>query len=119
MFRVLSQTLLAFVLLGAGGYLSFVFLQSLADGPKVWAILSSLPMGASGIFLLMRAGKSDATVIKKTTIPTLGENTAGKNVGLEGRLEESNQMTAEWNKTNKARERLRMLEVQATGGKDV
>lgn len=119
MFRVVGQTLLAFILLAAGGYLSFVFLESLADGPKVWAIVSSLPMGASGIFLLMRAGKSDATVMKKTEIPTLGETTGGTQTGLEERIDQNNQMTAEWNKTNKARERLRMLEVQATGGKDV
>lgn len=115
MFRVIYQTTLGLLLLAAGLYLAFVFLQSLADGPAVWAILAAAPIIVSGILLLFRAGKSDDTVVKKTKIPTLGESQPeGVQKGLEDRLEKSNKMSAEWAKTNKARERLRMLELASS-----
>lgn len=111
MFRVLSQTLLGLVLVAAGGYLAFIFLQGLADGPELWAIASATPVAVSGVVLLHRAGKSDASVMRKTKIPQLGENhEANTPTGFEAKLAQDNAMIKDWGNTVDTRNQLKTLQ---------
>src|SRR6185369_13070041 len=110
MLQVVSQTLLGLILLGSGGYLAFIFLTHLADGTGTWAILSAIPILLSGIFLLWRAGKSDATVVKKTKIPQLGESQDNGGGGdFSSQIQKNNEMMEEWQQTTESRDRLHML----------
>ncbi len=116
MLRVMSQTLLGLILLATGGYLSFVFLKGLADSSGTWAILCAIPILVSGILLLLRAGKSDATVIKKTKIPQLG---GSEESGLAGQVKKQNEMIEEWSETNNSRDRLHMLSLSEDANKPI
>lgn len=119
MLRVLSQTLLGLILLAAGGYLSFVFLKGLADSSGTWAIFCAIPILVSAIFLLLRAGKSDATVMKKTKIPQLGENQDTESEGFSKQIEKHNEMLEEWDQTNEKRDRLHMLSLSEDADKPI
>lgn len=119
MLRVLSQTFLGLVLLAAGVYLALLFLQGLADGPDLWTIASATPITVSGIFLLHRAGKSDATVMKKTTIPTLGDNKEdGAPTGFAAKIAQDNQMIKDWGNTVDTRNQLKVLQSASAADKE-
>ena len=107
MLRVISQTFLGLILLAAGCYLFFLFLQGLADSSASWAVFCAIPLLGAGIFLLVRAGKSDATVIKKTQIPQLGSSGGG---GLENQLHKNNELVEEYSNMNHTKDKLRILE---------
>lgn len=116
MLRVFSQTILALLLLTAGGYLTFIFLQHLSDGTGVWAMLCAIPILTSGILLLLRAGKSDETVMKKTKIESPTNQASENSEGFKKILERNNQITKTWDKTNETKTRLRMLSVSDDPG---
>lgn len=118
MLRVISQTLFGLVLLAAGFYFGFVFLQGLADNSASWAIFCAIPLIIASIFLLALAGKSDATVFKKTKIPQLGENQDSATDGFANQLKKNNQMLSDWSKTNLAKDRLHMMEISAEAGNE-
>lgn len=111
MLRVISQTFLGLLLLAAGGYLGFLFLQGLADSSGTWAIFCAIPIFISGIILLLRAGKSDETVIKKTKIPQLGQSQEnGESSGFKAKLAQDNQMIKQWDNTNELRTQLKVMQ---------
>lgn len=111
MLRILLQTFLGIILLVAGGYLGIIFLQGLSDSSGTWAILCAVPMLLSGIILLFRAGKSDATVINKVKIPKIGETqNEGSPSGFEAKLAQDNQMIKQWDNTNELRTQLKVMQ---------
>lgn len=109
MLKVLLQTLLGLILVFAGLFLTFNYIQNIVDGAALWLLLVSIPMIASGALLLLKAGKSDAMVLKKVKVRPLGA-VDEKNKGLENQIEKNNNMSKDFGKTNDARNRLKLLE---------
>lgn len=113
--RVILFTLAGLALLFAGLYITFGFIRNIVDGGNIWLLLLSLPLTGLGAFILLRAGKSEATVTKKNLYePTiLDGKVADAQKGLESTLEKNAAMTSDFAKTNDARNRLKLL--QAAG----
>lgn len=115
MLKVLLQTLLGLGLSFTGLFLIFNFIQTIVDGPLFWLLIVSLPLIASGAFLLYKAGKSDVSVMKRVKVKALGEPLEEK--GFEEKLKKDAALTNEFGKTNEARNRLKMLELSAEAQK--
>lgn len=73
MLLVLVQTFFGLTFVGLGTYLAFIYLESLADGPAMLAILYASLLIVSGIVLLLKAGFSEVMVVKKIKMPKWGE----------------------------------------------
>lgn len=116
MLKVIAQTFLGLLILFTGLYIMYFYVTGIDEGSSILLLLLSLPVIGGGIFVLLRAGKSDASVVKKMdkNIPSiLDKEFAVEDSGLENTIKKNNELTQEWSKTNEARNRLRMLELSS------
>ncbi len=112
--RILLFTFVGILLLLGGVYLAYLGFSGINDGQAWFLLPSILLFGGSG-FILYRAGKSDSTVVIKGHIKL--DDLVTDKPGFESTLKRNNAFDAEWGKTNDARNRLKMLELSAGGGK--
>ncbi len=99
------------IALGGGIYLFYLFLNTLNDGANFLYFGLSVVLVAAATYAFFQADKT-----KKTT----EEIVIDPNLQLDGPsiLERNNQISAEYGKTMKAREELKMLELANTPNKD-
>jgi hypothetical protein len=102
---VLFKTFLGLVLCIMGIVAAYIFLDGLKDGSNPLLLAAAVVFIAVGVFCLVRAGKSDATVMMKLKSEPLQKKEGAKNM-----LERNNELIGDWKKTADARDRLKMLE---------
>jgi hypothetical protein len=112
MLKAIGMTFLGLGLTGGGFFLLFFYLIGSSTGRTPLLLIPSTICIAGGVFLLLRAGKSNVTTFAlaeegKASI-AIKKSTDGKNL-----LEKSNEYTAEWKKTNDTKDRLKMLQISA------
>lgn len=88
----------------------YLFFTSLNTTANILYLVASLLLIGAGVFLFIKEGKSDITVVMAMPpIKSLDEITAS----AESRLDKNNAMLGDWKKTNETKDRLRMLELQS------
>ena len=108
--RTLLQTFLGILSSGCGIYLVYLYILGLNNGGNLLFLLGSIILIGFGIFCLLRAGKSDSTVIKKIQNNSVETNTDS----LENVLSRNNELSEEWKDTTQKRNKLQMLEIAST-----
>lgn len=101
--KVLLFTLLGFGIFLAGIGVAFIYFQGSQSGTSSpFLLIPAIALGGVGVFFLFKAGRIDTQkVIFKDSITKEPDGLITKN----------NKLVAEWNKTNEARDRLKMIEV--------
>jgi len=106
---IVFQTLVGLILSASGIQTIYIYVTGLDKGTSILLLLLALILIGVGVYLLMRAGKSDASVFTRL------KNLRGANVNddqaMAQTLEKNNQLTKEWSKTVEKRDKLKMLEV--------
>lgn len=103
--KVLLWTFLGFLLLVPGIFLAFLYLQGVEKGSNPLLLIAGILLFGGGVFMLYRAGTQDTSKIKfSDAVPSEDASILSKN----------NEMISEWNKTNDARDRLKILQASAT-----
>lgn len=107
------QSLLGVVFTFAGVFVMYIYITSINTGANMLFLAGAILLIGAGVFLLVKAGKSDRTVVADMPpIKPLEAETA------EDRLAKNNELMGEWKKTNETKDRLRMLEIQASAESD-
>jgi len=119
----MKMVLLSFaglVLCLAGIYLMYVFLTGLDANTTIFLLIGSLILIVGGITLLVFAQKSDTMILQRAgkeesekKFEPIAVNT-GKDEGLAKQIDQNNAMMKDWEKTNETKQRLRMLQMQAS-----
>ena len=104
--RVLFKTFLGLVLCILGICVSYLYLDGLKDGSNPLLLVAAIVLIAVGVFCLVKAGKSDATVIVKLKEEPHVPKERGQNM-----LERNNELLGDYYKTANTRDRLKVLEV--------
>lgn len=109
---MLSQTLLGLVSSILGIYFGYLFIHGLDNGASPFFIILSLVLIGAGIYLLMHASNSNATVAANAPSEKSVEEDSIiiKKRGFEGMLKHNNEMSEEWEKVNSQRDKLRTLQ---------
>jgi hypothetical protein len=103
--KVLLWTFLGFLLLVPGVFLAFLYLQGVEKGASLFLLIAGILLSGGGVFMLYKAGTQDTNKIKfADAVPSEDSSILSKN----------NEMISEWNKTNEARDRLKILQASAT-----
>lgn len=109
MIKVISKTFLGLLISGLGFYLAYFYLTEMDKGLTPLILIPSGFLIILGVYLLIRAGKSDVTIVKK---PDLNESSTVKK-GLADTLIKNNELSSKWAKTVEKRDRLKLLEISA------
>lgn len=105
---MLAETLCGLLLGGAGLYLGYLYLQSLqTDGNLLFLVLSLIVISVA-IFLLIRAGKAENTVVTKPASTDKQPLSASPSI-----LQRNNEIAKEWSQTMDNRDRLKLLQISA------
>lgn len=120
---MLIQSVLGIVLTLGGIFIMYTYIVGLDTSDNVILLIASLVMIVAGVFVLILAGKSDTLILKRVSKPEKNINVVMTPVkqggnGLASKLEENNKLLKDWKKTNETKERLRMLEMQASAGEE-
>lgn len=111
------------ILLTVGGvYTMYTYIIGLDSRANVILLIISIVAICAGVSILVIAGKSDTIILKRVSQPELDKNpiistpnpSSEDNPSLASKLEENNKLLKDWKKTNETKERLRMLEIQAS-----
>lgn len=113
MLRVLAMTFLGLVTEVTGFFLAYFYITGIDLGRTPLLLIPSFGCIALGVYLLLRAGASDATVITKAKIPELKPE-KNPTKGLGSVLERNNSLSSEWNKTEDQRTKLKLLQASAS-----
>ncbi len=109
MIKVISKTFLGLFIAGLGFYLAIFYLTEMDKGLTPLILAPSVLLIILGVYLLMRAGKSDETIVKK---PDLPKNATVKE-DLADTLLKNSELSSKWAKTVEKRDRLKLLEISA------
>ena len=115
MLKEVGQSFLGIILVLGGVYLLYLFITSLNKHENLLFLGLFFVLVAAGVFLLIRAGKSD-TVILKRTAPDIVDPSQSLVVGKEtisNQLAKNNAMLADWTKTNNTKTMMKMLEISS------
>lgn len=94
--------------LGAGIYVGYIFLNTLNDNPNLLLLVLSVILVGAGVFLFVKSGKSDASIVVKPTVDTsLTPKTAPTT------FEKYSDIISKWRKTDEQKARMQMLEMSA------
>lgn len=108
MLKIIAKTFLGLILSGTGFFLAFYYLIEMENGMTFLILIPAIVLIIVGAYLLLRAGKSDATVTKKLNIV----NKVSKD-GLVNVLNKNSELTSEWAKTVEKRDRLKLLQISS------
>lgn len=106
---ILLQTALGLLLSVSGIQTIYMYVEGLNNGASILLLLLAIVLIAAGVYFLMRAGKSDASVF--TRIKIFRKNKSVDAQSLAQTLEKNNELTSEWSKTVEKRDKLKMLEI--------
>ena len=106
MIKVIAKTSLGLLLCASGFYLGYLYL---ANNYTAFLLIPVVLIILAGFYVLMRAGKSDVTVVKK---PVIKETSTNKE-SLTDTLLKNNELSSKWAKTVEKRDRLKLLEISA------
>jgi hypothetical protein len=115
MLKEVGQSFLGVILVLGGVYLLYLFITSLNKHENIVYLGLFVLLVGAGVFILIRAGKSD-TVILKRTAPDAIDDTQGITFGketLSNQLTKNNEMLAQWTKTNNTKTMMKMLEISS------
>jgi hypothetical protein len=116
MLKVILKTLLGLLVTGFGFFLAYFYITEAEKGLNALIIIPSIILICVGVYLLIRAGKSDATVIQKAK---LQEDAVKRDkAGLEAMLKKNNDLSSQWSKTVDKRDRLKLLEISAAAAEE-
>ncbi len=110
MLKIIGLSFLGVLLDLTGIFVLYLYIISLNGSANILFLILSLVLIGGSIFIFIKTGKSDKTVVTKMPpIKPLEEsiNTA------DTRLAKNNAMMSDWEKTNKTKDKLRMFEIQA------
>jgi hypothetical protein len=114
---ILILTALGLTLSISGIQTIYFYITHLDEGASILFLLLAIVLIGVGIYLLMRAGKSDVTVF--TRLKNFRNKNTGDSQVLAQVLEKNNELTKEWDKTIEKRDRLKMLEISTAAAADV
>jgi hypothetical protein len=114
--RVIFETISGLLMVILGFYLAFIYLYGMEEGSSPWLLFPSIFLIIIGLYLLIRAGKSEDTVVLKKDLDKPSNN-VGKKEGLESIIQRNNELSAEWAKTIETRDRMKLLEISASAQK--
>jgi hypothetical protein len=110
-FKIILKTLVGLILTILGFCLGFYYLIEMERGCSVLVLIPAALLIVFGFILLMRAGKSDATVIKKLDIPVVSGD--GSEEELKAVFSKNNQLSSRWAKTVENRDKLKLLQISS------
>jgi hypothetical protein len=113
MLMVFLKTILGMTFLITGFGIAYSYLSNMDNGSSPLLLIPSLCIVILGIFMLMRAGKSDETVIlkpKKSAEDQLG-NTGIKKATL---IRRNNAISEEWARSVEKRDKMKLLKIAAS-----
>lgn len=116
--KVVGGIFLGILLSVTGFYIAYIYIKNIDNGSNpILLVLSTLVVGV-GVYILLRMGKSDATVgvVKEETDKEILEKGASAATS-KSILERNNELSEEWTKTVEHRDRLKVLEI-AEGAKE-
>jgi hypothetical protein len=106
--NLILKTFLGFLISILGFSLAFLYLIRMEENYSFLLLLPAVFLIILGAYLLIRTGKSDATVVKKPDMPLTKD---ASNMGLEDVFNKNNQLSSKWAKTVEKRDRLKLLEI--------
>ncbi len=106
--KVILGTFLGFTLLIGGLALAIFALRSFETNYGIFLLILAVIMVAASVYVLYRAGTLETNKLKFKEI-----GAAEPDPKAEERLKKNNEIIAEWNKTNKSRDQLKVLEAAA------
>ena len=106
---ILLQTIIGLALSISGIQTIYIYITGLDKGTSILLLLLALALIAVGVYFLMRAGKSDASVF--TRLKNFRKNKTVDAQTLAQTLEKNNELTSKWSKTVEKRDKLKMLEI--------
>jgi hypothetical protein len=116
MIKIIFSTIAGLFITTSGFYISYLYLRSLEETTSPLLLILSLPLIAFGIFLLIIAGKSNASIAmapdKDAENLPIPEGDSLKQV-----LEQNNAMVDDWANTVSKRDKLKLLEISAAAEK--
>jgi len=107
--KILLKTFLGFLIAASGFFLGFLYLIKIEESYSYLFLIPGIILVIVGIYILMRAGKSDATVVKKPIMPAVSKDNL--DAGLEEVFDKNNKLSSQWAKTVEKRDRLKLLEI--------
>ncbi len=114
--KVLLKTCGGLFLAAAGFYIMYLYLKSLDTGSNPLLLLLSIALVSVGIFFLLRAAKSNDTVIAKPQATNeVAASTAPKR-GFADMLKRNNELTSQWSKTSALRDKLKVIQISTEEG---
>jgi hypothetical protein len=109
--KIILKTFLGLLITGLGFCLAFFYLIKIDDGWTILLLIPALVLIIIGGHLLMRAGKSDATVIKKPDILSSSKDISKE--GLAEVFDKNSQLSSKWAKTIEKRDKLKLLQISS------
>lgn len=110
--RIVFITLLGLILSASGFYVAYLYIKGVNDNTSSpLLLLPSIVLVGLGIFLLLRAGKSNATIPSLVGVEEVPENKNKE--GFESLLNRNNELSEEWSKTVDDRDKLQILQIAA------
>jgi hypothetical protein len=116
MFARIAKILLGFLLTISGFAIDYIYITTIDKGANPILLPISFLLVGIGIFVLMRAGKTDSIISLRTQEPQKEDTTAEPTTNLtwlETTLQRNNEMTSEWQKRNSMRDKMKMVELAA------
>jgi len=115
MLKVILNILLGSGSTGAGFYTGYLYLNGLNEGNHFWLLGLSLILVAFGIYVLVRASRTEDTLVVNDEAAKLQpEDTASsEDIDFKGLLDRNKKLEAEYGKTSATRDKLKLLEIAA------
>jgi hypothetical protein len=114
---VLLKTALGLILSASGIQTIYMYVQGLDKGTSIFLLVLAIILIGAGVYFLMKAGKSDATVF--TRLKNFRKKKIDGSEVLEQALEKNSKLTEKWGKTIEKRDRLKMLEISTAAASEV
>src|SRR5258708_26522667 len=110
MLKIIGLSFLGVLLDLTGIFVLYLYIISLNGSANILFLILSLVLIGGSIFIFIKTGKSDKTVVTK--MPPLKPLEESINTA-DTRLAKNNAMMSDWEKTNKTKDKLRMFEIQS------
>jgi len=106
MLSVILKTLLGLLISALGFFLGYFYLSEMEKGCTPLLLVPAFFLICLGVYILIKAGNSEETVIKKSDM-----SLAKDKAGLVDVFNKNNALSSKWAKTVEKRDRLKLLEI--------
>jgi len=107
--KIIVKTVLGLLISAFGFFFGFLYLIKIEESFSFLFLLPAAILVIFGIYILMCAGESDATVIKKPDVPLVEKDNT--DAELEEIFDKNKKLSSDWAKTVEKRDRLKLLEI--------